>query len=121
MAKVIGIGGIFFKAADGEALRAWYGRVLGVEFADWGGVVFQHPDRGYQVFSPFKADTDYFKPSSQAFMINLMVDDLDGVLARARSQGVEPTGPEESEFGRFAWVMDPAGIKVELWEPPPAA
>lgn len=117
MGKVIGVGGVFFKVKDGEAFRAWYARVLGVQFDDWGGAVFQNPGRGYQVFSPFKADTDYFAPSDQSYMINLMVDDLDGVLERAAAEGVAPLGREDSDFGRFAWVMDPAGNKVELWEP----
>src|SRR5438105_3281605 len=120
MAKVLGIGGIFFKAEDGAALREWYGRVLGLSAEDWGGVVFPPIDRGYQVWSPFKADTDHFQPSTHPYMINLMVDDLDGVLAKAAAEGVQPTGRQDDEaFGKFAWVMDPNGLKVELWEPAP--
>jgi predicted enzyme related to lactoylglutathione lyase len=118
MGKVLGIGGVFFKAADGDAVREWYSRVLGFEVADWGGVVFQHPAAGYQVWSPFKADSDYFDPSPHPVMINLIVDDLDAVLATAAAAGVEPLGREDSDpAGRFAWVLDPAGLKVELWEP----
>lgn len=119
MAKVLGIGGVFFKAEDGAALRDWYARVLGFQTEEWGGAVFQPQDRGYQVWSPFKPDSDHFSPSTLPFMINLMVDDLDGVLAKAASEGVEPTGRQDDEaFGKFAWVVDPNGLKVELWEPP---
>jgi predicted enzyme related to lactoylglutathione lyase len=118
MAQVLGIGGIFFKAEDGDALKDWYVRVLGFKTEDWGGVVFQPQPRGYQVWSPFKADTDYFAPSAAPYMLNLMVDDLDGVLAKAKAEGVEPTGRQDDEtFGKFAWIMDPNGLKVELWEP----
>lgn len=122
MAKVLGLGGIFFKAADGEALGDWYRRVLGFEIQEgWGGAMWPHPQKGFTLWSPFKADTTYFEPSSQGFMINLIVDDLDGVLSKAAAAGVEPLGREDSDpNGRFAWLLDPAGIKVELWEPPAA-
>ena len=125
MAKVLGLGGLFFKSADGDAMREWYGRVLGVEFHDWGGAVFTpdaaaaHPGSA-TVFSPFKADTEYFAPSDKEFMFNLMVDDLGAMLAQAKSQGVEPVGPVLDEFnGRFAHIMDPEGRKIELWQPKP--
>lgn len=122
MAQVLGIGGVFFKAQDGPALRDWYARVLGFKVEDWGGVVFQPSGRGYQVWSPFKADTDYFAPSTHPYMLNLMVDDLEGVLANAAAEGVEPTGRQDDEnFGKFAWVVDPNGLKVELWQPPESA
>ena len=83
MAKVLGVGGVFFKAADAPAVRDWYARVLGFEVADWGGVAFDHPDRGVVVWSPFDAGSNHFAPSTQPFMVNFIVDDLDGVLARA--------------------------------------
>jgi predicted enzyme related to lactoylglutathione lyase len=122
MAKVLGIGGVFFKAQDGAALSDWYARVLGFSVEDWGGVVFQPSGRGYQVWSAFKPDTDHFQPSTAPYMINLMVDDLDGVLAKAKAAGVEPTGRQDDDaFGKFAWIMDPNGVKVELWEPAPDA
>ena len=123
MAKVFGLGGVFFKSKDEAALRDWYTRVLGLEFADWGGVTFK-PDAATAkpgaatVFCPFKADSDYFAPSDKDYMFNLMVDDLDSVLARCKAEGVE-TG-EITEFnGRFAHIMDPEGRKIELWEPGP--
>jgi predicted enzyme related to lactoylglutathione lyase len=125
MAKVLGIGGVFFKSDDQAGLRDWYSRVLGLEFGDWGGVVFTpdaaaaHPGAG-TVFSPFSADTDYFEPSTKEFMVNLMVDDLDGALERCASHGVEPVKRFEDEpNGRFAHILDPEGRKLELWEPRP--
>jgi len=122
MAKVLGLGGLFFKSADGASLRKWYTRVLGIEFADWGGTVFT-PDAAMAkpgagtVFSPFKADTDYFAPSDNDYMFNLMVDDLDGVLARCNAEGVSAGDVLEEFNGRFAHIMDPEGRKIELWEP----
>lgn len=125
MAKVIGLGGLFFKSTDPEASRAWYARVLGMVFEDWGGLVFlpevaaAHPGAG-TVFSPFKADTDYFAPSSHDSMFNLMVDDLDAILAGCAEHGVEPIGELLDEFnGRFAHILDPDGRKIELWQPRP--
>lgn len=125
MAKVLGLGGLFFKSADPDAMRDWYGRVLGIAFEGWGGVVFlpetaaAHPGAG-TVFSPFKATSDYFAPSEAPFMFNLMVDDLDAMLARCAEQGVQPLAvlPDEAN-GRFAHVMDPEGRKIELWQPRP--
>lgn len=123
MAKVLGVGGVFFKSRDTAALIAWYRDVLGLDFHDWGGVVFT-PDQAMSqpgagtVFSPFKADTDYFEPSTKEFMINLMVDDLDAMLARCKLHGVEPIKTFPDEFnGRFAHILDPEGTKIELWQP----
>ena len=125
MAKVLGLGGLFFKSEDPGAARAWYTRVLGIEFEGWGGVVFEpaaaaaHPGAG-TVFSPFDADSDYFAPSDERFMINLMVDDLPAMLARCAGHGVEPIlhMPDEAN-GSFAHIMDPEGRKLELWQPKP--
>jgi len=118
MAKVLGIGGVFFKAEDTTAVKDWYRRVLGFEITDWGGVIFPPAEGGMQVWSPFAGDSDYFAPSKAAFMINLRVDDIDGVLERVRREGVEPLGAEDQGgMGRFAWLLDPAGVKVELWQP----
>jgi predicted enzyme related to lactoylglutathione lyase len=123
MAKVLGVGGIFFKSGDPAALREWYGRVLGLEIPDWGcfftpDAMAAQPGSG-TVFSPFKADTDYFAPSTKEFMFNLAVDDMDGMLARCREQGVEPVKTQDESYGRFAHIIDLEGRKIELWEPKP--
>lgn len=120
MAKVTGIGGVFFKSRDPKGLAAWYREHLGLEVEDWGGVSFRWRDpNGFTVWSPFREDTSYFDPSDRPFMINFRVDDLDGMLARLREAGVRVDDKlEESEFGRFGWFLDPEGTRIELWEPP---
>jgi predicted enzyme related to lactoylglutathione lyase len=124
MGKVTGIGGVFFRSEDPEGMRDWYRDKLGVP-ADQHGYAFpwrekDQPDHfGYTVWSPFDVDTDYFDPSHSDFMINFRVDDLDGLLEQLKAAGVEVVGEvQEFEYGRFGWVMDPEGNKVELWEPP---
>lgn len=127
MARVTGLGGVFLKANDLKALAAWYERHLGVKVSEWGGVQFfwgeDHGPReqAYNVWSLFKADSAYFAPSEKPFMINFRVDDLHALLAQLRAEGCAVDEKvEESEFGRFGWVMDPEGNKLELWEPPKA-
>jgi len=123
--RVTGFGGLFFKAKDSEALSAWYRDRLGLPIEEWGGCVFPWREdanpkqKGHTVWSVFDAKSPYFKPSRKAFMMNFRVDDLDRVLAELKAEGVEATAAtEESEFGKFGWVMDPEGNKVELWQPP---
>jgi predicted enzyme related to lactoylglutathione lyase len=123
--RVTGIGGIFFKARNPEALRAWYREHLGLALTEWGGVVFEPmaaSPAGRQattVWSIFPADTSYFEPSTSPFMINYRVEDLEQVLASLRAEGCEvDERVESSEFGRFGWVSDPEGNRIELWEPP---
>ena len=124
MARVLGIGGVFFKSKDPGALTSWYRDVLGLEVEDWGGTIFRpaamaaHPGAA-TVFSPFAADTDYFAPSTREFMINLAVDDLDGILAACATHGVEAKVYPEDSNGRFAHILDPEGTKIELWQPKP--
>lgn len=125
MANVLGLGGLFFLCKDADATRDWYGRVLGIDFSDYGFADFPHagsvrtfPKAAKTVWSPFKADSDYFKPSNSPFMMNLMVDDLAGMLARLEAHGIPLEGDVQNEpYGKFAWFMDPDGRKVELWEP----
>ena len=125
--RVIGIGGLFFKSADPSATRAWYARILGIEFADWGGTVFLPQDAAAYpgsatVFSPFGADTDYFA-ADRPWMLNLRVDDLDGLCAALRASGIAVTTNPEWNMpgvGRFARLHDPEGNPIELWEPDPA-
>jgi predicted enzyme related to lactoylglutathione lyase len=121
MSKVLGIGGVFFKSGDVTALKAWYGRVLGVEISDWGcffsaEAMAAKPGSG-QVFSPFQADSDYFAPSDREFMFNLIVEDMDAMLARCAREGVKPVKTQNESYGRFAHIMDLEGRKIELWEP----
>ena len=122
MKRVVGIGGVFIKARDPEALRAWYQRHLGIDVQDWGGTAFpwNKPD-GVTVWSIFPDTSEYFAPSRAAFMVNYMVEDLHAVLEALRAEGcdVDPK-VEASEFGAFGWVMDPEGNRVELWQPPAA-
>lgn len=118
MAAVLGIGGVFFKTRDKAALAAWYKRVLGVTFAGEWGTHFPHPNRGLSVLGPFPADTDYFDPSHKDFMINFIVDDLDGMLAMVEAAGEDVIWRSDDDpNGRFAHLIDPEGIKIELWEP----
>lgn len=124
MAKVTGIGGVFLKCrGDRAALAAWYQEHLGMELEEWGGAILKWPDDpakdgGLTVWHLADRDSEWFAPSESAFMINYRVDDLDGLLAQLRSAGVEPVaGPESHDNGKFAWILDPDGNKVELWEP----
>jgi len=122
MAKVLGIGGVFFKSKDTEAIGQWYKTWLGFEIEpSFGGSVFfpgNLPANAYTVWSPFKADTDYFAPSANTYMINLIVDDVAAALAQVNEGGATLVGElESSEYGDFGWFMDPDGNKVELWKP----
>ena len=125
MKRVSGIGGIFFKAQDPDKLKSWYSKHLGFEHDESGGITFrwreeEDPKRkGYTVWAPFPSDTEYFEPSKKEFMINYRVDDLDGLLEALRKEGVEVDEKvEEYEYGRFGWINDPEGNRIELWEPP---
>ncbi len=120
MARVLGLGGVVLRAARVAETRDWYARVLGLEMQDWGGAMFRPLEQGVVTFSLFDASTPYFDPSTASAMINFVVDDLDGVLSRAAGEGVAPLAREDADpNGRFAWLLDPEGVKVELWEPRP--
>jgi predicted enzyme related to lactoylglutathione lyase len=125
MKRVTGIGGFFFKSKTPKELMAWYKEHLGIDADPYGGWTFEwlekdHPARvGQTVFNPFKADTDYFAPSNEPYMFNLRVDDLHALIAQLRREGVQVVGEvQDSEYGKFGWVVDPEGRKIELWEPP---
>jgi predicted enzyme related to lactoylglutathione lyase len=121
MARALGIGGVFFKSPDPKALGKWYRDVLGVPYEDGCGGNFpvgDAPTGSSVVWAPFPADTDYFAPTSSPFMVNLMVDDLDGALEQVEAGGATLVGDVVSyDFGRFGWFLDPDGNKVELWQP----
>jgi len=101
MAKVLGLGGVFYKAEDPAAVRDWYARVLGFEIHSWGGAVFKSPRTATTNWALFGADSQYFAPSTAPFMINFVVDDIDGVLAKAAAEGVEPLPPGRRRHGPF--------------------
>lgn len=124
MARVTGIGGIFFKSENPRELRQWYERNLGVKTHPMGPVVFFWRDQddpekvGQTIWSAFPKDTDYFGPSGQPYMVNFRVDDLDAILKNLRAAGAQVDDKiEEQEYGRFGWVTDPDGQRIELWEP----
>jgi predicted enzyme related to lactoylglutathione lyase len=121
MASVLAIGGVFVKSKDVEALRAWYREMLGLEIQEWGGAqLWSSGDRTYGVWSAFRAETKYFEPSEREFMVNLRVDDLDGLLARLRERGAQVLDRrDESPDGKFGYVVDPDGPLLELWEAAP--
>jgi predicted enzyme related to lactoylglutathione lyase len=124
MARITGIGGIFFKSqGDSAALAAWYQTNLGLPLEDFGGAVLRWPDdkaddKGLTVWCLAKRDCQWFSPSNASFMVNYRVDNLGEMLEQLKAAGVEVVqGPESHENGKFAWIMDPDGNKVELWEP----
>ena len=118
MKRVTGIGGIFFHAKDPVALRAWYQKHLGIDVQEWGGTAFTWT-KGTTVWSIGASTGKQFAPSTSTFMVNYRVEDLSRLLQALRKEGcdvLEKT--DDSEFGKFGWVMDPEGNKVELWQPP---
>jgi predicted enzyme related to lactoylglutathione lyase len=134
MKRVTGIGGIFFKSQSPERLYQWYETHLGIRRSpDGSGAVFEWREaapqdgdsakneggtKGMTVWSIFPHDTKYLEPSTSSFMINYRVDDLDALLAALKEEGVQVAHREDYDYGRFAWIMDPEGNRVELWEPP---
>jgi predicted enzyme related to lactoylglutathione lyase len=126
MKRVTGIGGIFFKANDPDKLREWYRTHPGIEAEKERGAMFKWREvdelktERYTVWSPFPADTDYFAPSTKPFMINFQVTNLKELLTQLRREGVAvDLRVETYDHGKFAWIMDPEGNRIELWEPSP--
>ena len=124
MAKITGIGGVFFKSkSDHKELSAWYNKHLGMPMESWGGTILRWPDDkaedgGLTVWTTADHDSKWFSPSESSFMINYRVDNMDEMIEQLTSGGVEVIqGPESHENGKFAWIMDPDGNKLELWEP----
>jgi|SRR5271170_5764818 len=125
MKRVTGIGGIFFQAENPGQLYEWYEKHLGIQRESHGQGAEMHwrededPERrGTTVWALFKKRSEYFEPSQALFMLNYRVDDMDALLAALRAEGVTIVKSEDSDYGRFAWIMDPEGNKIELWEPP---
>ena len=124
MAKVTGIGGVFFKStSDHQKLAEWYSRNLGIHLEPWGGAILKWSDdkaktSGVTVWHVAEKNTEWFAPSQASFMINYRVDDITELLAQLQRNGIEIVkGPERDDNGTFAWILDPDGNKVELWEP----
>ena len=125
MKRVTGIGGIFFKAKDASALQAWYRQHLGIDVQVWGGAAFSWTDddgkpvAGTTAWSIGPQESDLFAPSSSSFMVNYRVQDLHALVKILREEGCDVMEKmDESEYGKFAWVIDPEGNKIELWQPP---
>lgn len=117
MAKITGLGGVFYVAEDPAATRAWYRDTLGIDGEygpqlDWSEETGEKP---YSLISHFK-DDEYIKPGKGGFMINLRVDDLDGFVAQLKEKGVDVLDSVDEGYGKFAWLLDPNGVKIELWQ-----
>jgi len=121
--RVTGIGGIFFKAKDPAALKAWYSKNLGIRMTSYGSTFEWHQGvdstkKGFTAWAPFKETTKYFQPSEKQFMINYRVEGLDQLLAQMKASGILPVDSVDKEsYGKFVHIMDPEGNKIELWEP----
>jgi predicted enzyme related to lactoylglutathione lyase len=123
MARVTGVGGVFLRVKDSKATAKWYAEMLGLTLSDFNGTAFQWSDEvpegtGMTAWSAFPQDTEYFGEGSQAFMVNYRVDDLDALLEKLTAAGVwvDPKR-EDYGYGRFAWIKDCDGHRVELWQP----
>lgn len=125
MAKVLAVGGVFFRARDAEGLGDWYREWLGIPVSHPYGAAFPAdamPEGGMTVWAPFEQDTEYFGSRDQQFMFNFVVDDLEGALHQVQEGGAQLAGEiEDYEYGRFGWFIDPEGNRVELWQPRPAS
>ena len=118
MAKITGLGGIFYKVEDPERTRTWYQEMLGIG-GEWGAHfrwADEPQDDPYSLASPFKASTDYFDPSQSSFMVNYRVDDLDVFVEALKAKGIELLGSQDEDYGKFAWIVDCDGNKIELWQ-----
>lgn len=121
--RVTGLGGVFFKTSNPEKMKSWYQKHLGIESDQYGGL-FKWRDHGDKekectsVWSPFPSDSTYFQPSEKDYMLNYRVENLEELLDALRQEGVEIVGEiEQYDYGKFCWIMDPEGRKIELWEP----
>jgi len=125
LVRVTGLGGVFFRSDDPKKLMGWYRKHLGIKAGAFGGWAFQWREKrrseriGYTVFSPFTKDSPYFDPSEKPFMFNFRVADLHALIAQLRREGIHVLDDvQELPYGKFGWIIDPDGNKIELWEPP---
>jgi len=121
--RVTGLGGVFFRARDPEAIKRWYKEHLHIDSGEHGALFLwredENPDKkGATAWGPFPEDTDYFDPAKKEYMFNYRVENLEELLRELKNEGVEVVGKmEEYSYGKFGWIMDPEGNKIELWEP----
>ncbi|MGJ5642839.1 VOC family protein [Formosa sp. S-31] len=119
--RVTGLGGFFFKTENPDAIKQWYGKHLGLPVDDYGCTFWWKDKHGKDCstqWSPFAKDTTYFNPSDKPFMMNFRVENLTELLKTLKAEGVTVVGDiEEYEYGKFGWILDPEGNKIELWEP----
>lgn len=115
--EILGLGGVFFRCPDVEAYRDWWAEHMGVDVAQWGAMEWDADGKGRTMMSPFQEDSEYLAPSTAQFMINLRVNDVRGLMEKVRASGMEIVGEiEYTEYGIFGWFIDPAGLKIELWQ-----
>ena len=117
---VTGVGGVFFRSKDPKALIVWYRDVLGLKIEPWGGSMLRYDAPGHPpmvVWSPFAENSDEMAGSTREFMLNFAVDDMDAFIARLTAKGVPILKRDQDATGRFAWILDPDGTKIELWQP----
>lgn len=121
--RITGVGGVFVKSKDPKALSAWYRDMLGVQIEAFGGAMLRHDDAPGQppfvVWRSFKQETTYMAPSTRDFMLNFTVDNLDAFVDRLTKKGVAILKRDEDPAGKYAWILDPDGTKIELWQPKP--
>ncbi len=116
MAKITGLGGLFYQVADPVATRDWYRETLGIG-SEWGAMFpFKDEPEGFALLTPFARDSEKFAPSALPFMVNLRVDDLEGLLRDLEGKGVAILDRQDDDYGKFAWILDPDGLKIELYE-----
>ena len=119
--RITGLGGVLVRSKDPKALRAWYRDVLGVTLEPWGGAMLRYDAPGHPpvvVWNAFPQSSDYFAPTNREFMLDYAVDDIDAILAKLKAKGVTVIKRDDSDpSGDFAWIMDPDGTKIELWQP----
>ena len=120
--RITGVGGVFVKSKDPKALARWYRDVLGIAVEPWGGAVLRYDAPGHPpavAWNALPSSSGYTSPSTREFMIDFAVDDLDAFLARLKEKGVTPLARQADATGAFAWILDPDGTKIELWQPKP--
>jgi len=121
MKRVTGIGGLFFKTKDPDKIKDWYKKHLGIETDQYGATfnwIKENGQKGFTAWSPFKDSTTYFQPSEKEFMFNYRVENLEEILKVLKEEGIEQVGTiEVFDYGKFGWILDPEGNKIELWEP----